>query len=341
MCCSAAFAADVASAKLDLSRFGYRVTGSTSVFADYSDLTFLSDDLLVVSINQRSFGPVEPSFADTPESSIIVFDVRKASVTSTGKMAVEKASGSVQAISGERFAVLNEKGLQFCDRRFHCVAIGPAKGPMLVSPQGKRVIVGGNGLSAQTLVDTETLKQIAAVDRSREGFKTITAIPGDDAILVDRVNRKVIRKPGMQDTPFNIDDEGTFPEFRFLNEKFLAGLDHSASEVAIVGMDGERFRNYKVEKAWRTGFLSTASGMRFAIYEHGYTTLNSILNFLDIDDGRPENFQRVRVIDMSSGKEIFRLEWDPRPHLIKPALSPSGHWLARVTGGVLEVFQVN
>ena len=39
-CCSVVFAAD-AVAKLDLRNFGYQLTGSTSLFIDYTDLGFL------------------------------------------------------------------------------------------------------------------------------------------------------------------------------------------------------------------------------------------------------------------------------------------------------------
>src|SRR5512135_943501 len=147
MCCySVTFAADVASARLDLRDFGYRLTGAGAVFADYSDLSFLSEDLLLISINQRGFGPVEPTFADSPESTIVVFDVKRGSVTATGKMSVEKMPGSVQAISGERFAVLNEKGLQFCNQKLRCESpMVPATGPMFVSPQGKRMAFRGSG----------------------------------------------------------------------------------------------------------------------------------------------------------------------------------------------------
>jgi hypothetical protein len=126
-----------------------------------------------------------------------------------------------------------------------------------------------------------------------------------------------------------------------LNSELLACLDHDASEVVVTDMDARPVRRYKVEKAWRTGILPAASGTRFGIYEHGYTALNSLANLLDIDEGRPQDFQRVRVIDISSGKEVYKLEWDPRPYLTKPALSPSGHRLARVKAGILEVFQVN
>jgi hypothetical protein len=341
LCCCEALAADTALARLDLSKFGYRATGSTSVFADYSDLSFLSNDLLVVSINQRSFGLVEPTFTDAPESTIIVIDVGRASVTTVGQIAVEKLSESVQAIGAERFAVLNEKGLQFCDQKLHCEPIGPTTGPMFVSPQGKRVAVGGNGLTAQLVIDTDSRKQIAVFERSRRTFLRVTAIPGDEAMLLDRDNRISIQKPGVEEVPLNVDDKGTFPEFRFLNGKLLACLDHDASEVVLAGIDGKLNRRYKVAKAWRTGFLPTTSGTRFAIYEHGYTVLNSIVNFLDVDDVRPENFQRVRIIDLASRNEVFRLEWDPRPHLVRPVLSPNGDRIARVRAGVLEVFQVN
>jgi len=93
--------------------------------------------------------------------------------------------------------------------------------------------------------------------------------------------------------------------------------------------------------AGSTGFLTMTSGTRFGIYEHGYTRLNSAVNFLDIDEGRPENVQRVRVIDLSSGDEVSRFEWDPRSRSIKPAIAPDGHHIVRVKGGVLEVLQVN
>jgi hypothetical protein len=66
-----------------------------------------------------------------------------------------------------------------------------------------------------------------------------------------------------------------------------------------------------------------------------------VVNFLDIDGGRPENSQLVRVVDLSTGKEIATFEWDPRPFRTKPALSASGHKLARIRGGILEVFNIN
>jgi hypothetical protein len=338
-CCFDAFAADTVLASLDLGKLGYRLAGPTSAFADYTDIGFLSEDLLLISINQRSFGPVEPLFTDGPGSRIIVFDLKHGRVLTSGTMSVEKMSGSVQPIKGERFAVLSEKGVQFCDTAFQCGPPIQTRGPLLVSPQGTSVAVGGNSLTPQIIVDTESLKQVEVFDRPRK-FQEM-AIPGEGATLVHADNRITVRRSGTKEVSFHIVDSGTFPEFRFLNSWSLAGLDHDASEVVVLGVDGRQIRRYKVEKAWRTGFLPATSGTRFGIYEHGYTTLNSITNFLDIDDGRPQNFQRVRVIDMSSGNEVYKLEWDPTPHLVKPALSPSGHRIAHVRAGILEVFQVN
>jgi hypothetical protein len=338
-CYSAAVAADVAFARLDLGKFGYQFTGSTPVFADYTDLGFLSEDLLLISINQRGFGPVEPLFADSPESTIVVFDVKRASVAATAKMSVEKMSGSVQAISRERFAVLNEKGLQFCNQNLRCVSpMEAATGPMFVSPQGKRMAVRGSGRT-ESLIDTESSKQIAGFEPYRAIFPPV--IPGDEVSIVRRDNAIILQRPGREEISIDIEAKEVFPEFRFLNLGLVACLDHDASDVVVSGLDGKEFHRYKVKDAWRTGILPAASGTRFGIYEHGYTALNSLLNLLDIDEGRPQDFQRVRVIDISSGKEVYQLEWDPRPYLTKPALSPSGHRLARVKAGILEVFQVN
>ena len=295
-CCGVARAADVPVATLDLSKFGYRTTGSTSSLADYSGLSFLSNDLLVVSINQRSFGSVEPTFADTPESTIIVFDVARANVATVGKMRIEKLQDSVQAISAERFAALNEKGLQFCDQRLLCEPIVPTTGPMFVSPMGKRLAVGGNMRTAQVVIDTESQKRIAVFERSGKAFPSVVAIPGDEALLLDRDNRISIQTPSAKEVTLNIDDKGTFPEFRFLNGKLLACLDHYASEAIVADVDGKAgwrtvlgwLDNRIIAIRWRRLggqlFFQQSQERGFGVYEHGYTTLDSVLNILDFDE---------------------------------------------------------
>lgn len=340
-CCSVTLASDVAFATLDLRKFGYQFTGSTSVFGDYTDLGFLSEDILFVSINQRSFGPVERTFADSPDATVVVFDIKHGSVLTTGKMSIEKMGGSVQAVKGGRLAVLNERGLLFCDTALQCGPPIETRWPMFVSPQGSLVAVGGSAQSPLKVIEAESSRQVAVFEYTSPRNISRQVIPGDGALLVNINDAVRIQRSGRQDVFVDIDSRGNFPESRFLNPESLACLDWGASEVVVTDMDARPIRRYRVDKAWRTGILPASAGTRFGIYEHGYTVLNSILNFYDIDDARPQDFQRVRVIDMLSGNEVFRLEWDPRPHLIKPALSPSGRRIALVRAGMLEVFQVN
>jgi hypothetical protein len=225
-CCSVTSAADDPFAKLDLRKFGYQFTGLPSAFADYTDLGFLSEDLLVASINQRSFGPVERTFADTPGSTLIVFDIKHGTVLTTKKMSVEKMSGSVQPVKGERFALLNEKGLQFCDAALQCGPPIETRGPMFVSPQGRRVAIGGNSLTAQTVIDTESLKQVAVFERPQKTFQQVMVIPGDEAMLVDWNNRITVRKSGTEEVPLNIEREGYLPRISLL-ELRIAGRSGS------------------------------------------------------------------------------------------------------------------
>ena len=330
LCYAAAFAADVPLARLDLREFGYQVK-----LADCSQVLFLSDDLVLASINQIA----EPAMGDRPASTLVVFDISRKSVATVGKMPIEKTFASVQAISKQRFALLNAEGLQYCDSGLHCERIGPANGPLFASPEGKRIAFGGYFRSPTKVVDTETLEQVALFDFPAAAAMGVRSIPGDDAILVDRSNRVSVQS-STGDIVLSADKGVPFPEFRFLNQRMLAYLDPHASEAVIAWVDDfEPIRRYKVSDAWGMGFLTSATGKRFAIYEHGYTAWNQIRNFPDIAVGRPENYQRVRVFDLPSGGEVAHLEWDPRPSQVAPALSPGGHYLARVKAGVLEVLR--
>jgi hypothetical protein len=114
-CCAAAFGSDVVSARLDLRRFGYRAGGFPSQFSNHSGLTFIPDDLLVISLYQPSFGSVDITNTGsslsvrfpnpTTESTIVVFDVKRASVTKTdghGSVPGEADPGS--RLSGSRLS---------------------------------------------------------------------------------------------------------------------------------------------------------------------------------------------------------------------------------------------
>jgi hypothetical protein len=137
---------------------------------------------------------------------------------------------------------------------------------------------------------------------------------------------------------------GSFGVTRFVNDETFVYLEHNSSEAVVADLDGRQLHRYKLEKVYRASFLPTASGTRFGIYEYGFTFWNSVSNLLDFDETRPPNFQRVRVIDIPSGAEVARFEWDPQQSplrgAVEPRLSPNGRRLARVRAGVLEIVVV-
>lgn len=61
--------------------------------------------------------------------------------------------------------------------------------------------------------------------------------------------------------------------------------------------------------------VTAAYGSRFCYYEAGYTAWNSFVNFLDIDSGRPLNFELINVLSIDSGKSLLELHLDPRPYI--------------------------
>lgn len=325
--------------KVDLRKFGYRFTDGAPI-GDYTEISFLSEDLLVVSVNQRSFpGPSASFNSDSPDSIVIVVDLKRGRVIRSGGLPVEKREGSVQPVAGERFAVLNEKGLQVCTVDFRCGTPLGKQGPLFTSPQGRRVVFGGDGLSLRRVLDIESMRQVS----SFEAVHSQGVIPGDNALLVSRGRRSFIQRRGTAETSIQV-GTSNFSESRFLSDRTLGYIDSGWKEVRVADLDGNVMHRYKVEDAYRTSLLPTGEGKRFGIYEHGYSFWNRVANFLDIYDTRPENLQRVRIVDVSSGSQVGLFEWNPRMlplgRLIRPQLSPSGHRLAKVETGVLEVLAV-
>jgi hypothetical protein len=339
--------------KLDLRNFGYQFTGTAAV-ADYTELSFLSEDRLAVSVNQQLVDPESsaPPGGENPHTTIVVVDVQTGRIVSQGGMPVEKGEGSVQGVSGERLAVWNSMGLQLCTPDLRCDRPLAGLGPVSVSPKGRTIVfggysmnLGGYGMNPLKVFDVESFRQVAAFDNP-ESVNGFSVIPGDTALLIMRgPSQFAIRRPGKQDKLVDFERSGSFALSRFLNDKTFAYLEHSSNDAIVADLDGRQLRRYKLEKVNRTNFLPTASGLRFGIYEYGFTFWNAVWNFFDYEETRSPDFQRVRVIDVSSGTEVARFEWDPRQsplrHTIEPRLSPSGHRLARVVAGVLEILEVN
>jgi hypothetical protein len=332
--------------RLDLRNVGYQFTGSAPV-VDGTELSFLSEYRLAVSVSQQLVDPEShaPPGSDNPHTTIVVVDVPTGRIVAQRSMPVANVEGAVQGVLGERLAVLNSMGVQLCTPDLQCDAPIAGPGLLYVSPKGRTIVFGGGGRKPFKVLDVESFRQVATLD-DPESVLGPSVIPGDNALLISRgPSHFAIRRPGKEDKLMDFDKGGAFGLSQFITDEMFAYLEHSLNEAIVSDLNGRELHRYKVAQAYRTGFLPTASGTRFGIYEYGFTFWNSVLNFWDIDEARPPNVQRVRVIDISSGAEVARLEWDPRQsplrHSIEPRLSPSGHRLAKVEAGVLEILALN
>lgn len=322
----------------DLRLFGFAADSHGGELISFTDINFLSDDLLLVTINNRSHEPVEYLFSDTPPSKLLLFNASRKTLLKTTVMAVEKQLGSVRATRDGQFVLFNGSGLHLCSPELECGLPFATRGPLFVSPQGTRIVVGGNARSEQRLLDVASLKELDQFD-----WMNPSVIPGDAGLLVRRSNKLYVRLPEKQDQPLSFGGKGVWPEARFLNDNTVADLE-SLRSLAVAKVDGTIMYRVPVRARSFVAELETAaSGSRFCFHEAGYTTLNSIINFLDIDSGRPLNYESVQVLLIDSGKSLFELRWNPQPYagyLSAPALSPNGRRIAVIRHGFLEIFEV-
>ena len=96
-------AKDKLSFQVDLKQFGY-VTDA----AEYSSLGFLSNDLLLVVVNQRLVYRVQPLTTDSPTSTLIVFDVAKKQMLRSAPITITKAARSVAVLTTGDFLVASD-----------------------------------------------------------------------------------------------------------------------------------------------------------------------------------------------------------------------------------------
>ena len=218
--------------RVDLKQFGY-ITDA----AEYSSLGFLSNDLLLVVVNQRVFYRVQPLTTDSPASTFIVFDVAKKQALHSAQMMVTKSPRSVAVLSTGDFLVASLSDVKLCSADLRCEKSFPSH--------------GGPPL------DSDAAKKITGMD---------VALRSDD-----------------------------------------------------VSIDGSR----------------AVSG------ELSSTIWNKITHPLGgIDEPTPPNFRRISVYDDRSRKTLISLHYDPKNHVIGPALSPNGTKLAVVREGTLEIFEL-
>jgi hypothetical protein len=323
----------------DLGLLGFRTKPSGQIVGIFTNVNFLTDNLILVTINDRVYGPVEKTNTDQPLSKLLLFDVSQNRLLNAASMPVEKDRGAVRALEGGRFALLNEEGLHICTLEFACGLPFATGGPLFVSPEGTKIVVGGNGQKEQKLLDGMTLEEL-----DRFPFENPSVIPGDRALIVARPQREVYaRVPGQPDQQLPFERLNLWPEERFINRDSVAGFE-SATVLAIVKVDGTVLFRVPVESRWGISeVVASASGTRFCFHEGGYTPWNSFVNFLDVDSGRPINVESVKIMSSDNGNSLFQLVWDPRPYVgmpITPALSPNGQRLAIVRHGILEIFAI-
>lgn len=325
--------------KQDLTSYGFPTVGDNQSIQNYTDVVFLTDNLVLVSVNTRTLGTVELINTDVPLSKLVLFDLPAKAVVKTADFSVEKRHDSVKSLNDGRFALFNETGVSFCSQKLECRKAIDSRDPLFVSPRGTRIAVGGNGQTPQRVLETNSLKELGEF-----AWKVARVIPGDDGILVAKDDKLYVRTSDSSERqlPFR---KGyiSWPDERFLNDKVVAGFISERS-LGVARLDGSIRYQKPITQIWRLNeILPTAPGTLFCFHEAGYTTLNSIINFLDIEETRPYNTETITVFETESGRTVFTSEWDPRPYvgrLGSPAFSPDGHELAVMHGSYLEVYRI-
>jgi hypothetical protein len=324
--------------RVDLRAYGFVTKIPVQAAAGYTDVIFLTDDLVLVTVNNRLFAPLDLTFSDLPPAKFLLFEVSGNRLLKTIDMRLEKYPGSVKAVEDGRFVILTEAGLQLCTRDLECSPPRPARGPLLVSPAGTRIVVRGKGNTDQVLLDGKTLNELA---RYASGNPSI--VPCDGPILAIEDRKVYFQSSGQSDRRLPFEDSSSSPSARCINRKAVAGFE-SDKKLAVASTEGNVLFRVPVRARWQMAeVVTSASETRFCFYEKGYTAWNAFVNFLDIDQGRPVNFESISAMSTDSGKKLLELQWDPRPYagiLTPPALSPDGRKLAVIRHGILEIFQI-
>ncbi len=325
----------------DLHPFGYPQKRPHQSLADYSDLAFLSDDLILVSINERYFaGPVEPASTDKPASRLLVFDISQKALVKTADLSVEKFMGSVRATHDGKFVALAGPTLRLCSQNLECdpPILIPGNGPLFVSPRGTRVMAGGNAQNEQRLLDADSLKTL-----NHFAFGQ-AAMPGDTAVLATRGNHQLyLLRDDAPDRLLNFRGGGLLLNAQFLSDDVFATYENDRTFVGV-DLDGTIRYRISILPQWSlTDIVPAASGSRFCIHQQAYKVRGPKVNVGDYPK-TTSHLDIYRIFDTHSGDELFHFEWNPRPYistLIAPAISPSGRRLAVIHSGYLEIFELH
>lgn len=133
-------AKDRPSFRANLQQFGY-LTGRG--VAEYSSLGFLSNDLLLVVVNQRVFhAGIEPLTTDNPPSTLVVFDIAEKQILRSGVMTIKKSPRSVAFLNTGGFLVASLSRVKLCAPDLRCEKSFPNPRGLPLDPANAKSITG-------------------------------------------------------------------------------------------------------------------------------------------------------------------------------------------------------
>jgi hypothetical protein len=145
-----------------------------------SSLNFLSDSLLLVTINELWTIPMQkvgnvlvrtaPLNTDSPPSTAVLFDLESQKKRLTAAIHVQKYSDNVWAVRDSHFLILDSSGVKRCSVEMVCSEKYPTAGPVFVTPERDKAFVGGNAGSQRVLLDTTTLQPVNETDAQTTPF---------------------------------------------------------------------------------------------------------------------------------------------------------------------------
>jgi hypothetical protein len=330
--------------RMDLRASNFSTGNSGTLAASYSGLVFLSDDLVLVVVNERRWSKaIEISDTDLPPARFLLVDVKKNAIVGSTYIRTEKNSGAVQRTAGNGFVVWNDSGVELCDVELTCTQHAAFSGPVIVSPRGTSISVGGWGQSNQHLLDGSSLRQLATYP-----WNDPALVPGDGVLLLRYAGHKFFIKEGHateKAIPLieAVPNEILPPQSRFVSHSTIA-VNETNGSIVLTDLSGRPLHRFGVSESFRhIDVISCPCENKFAIREQRYSSWNSLTNFIDIEHTRPYDVEELRIFDVSSGALEFSLIQDPRPYLPAlpvPALSPTGQRIALVHRGFLEVYEL-
>jgi hypothetical protein len=335
--------------KENMELFGYKFLTGPNVVSIYTDLAFLSNDLLLISVREAP--------GNTPLSTLLLFNVKEQKLAKSIELPVRKVNGAVIPIQNHRFLLLSSSGWQICSVELVCGEPWATNLPVFVSPGGDKATIGRFGEQrwvelSSSFTSLQELWQNAAVNiqitplcqtasgttvehRLNRPTTPLITIPGESGWLIEKQSTVYFQMPDRQGV-----DLGIKGPARFVDGVKVIGIKEG--KATLVTLDGKVSYQISAKLHSDVDFITSSSGLRFGIYELGYHGLSSLIDFGD--ENGSYNLARFRVFDVASGKQLFDLKWNPGHNLsfsIKPAISPDGHRIAVICNRELLVYEIH